>query len=248
MCECDISSRDFSYYFESSWLDQLNVRYELEKRLRSASKLLVSKKKSQYWSRWKFWSRHWVICMYWGLTEHLQTTISCIHVLYLKILIWSINVDALWCIVPFQRCIQQCINALMHRTRAAPHLKIASQSSSPRCLPLTTNILKTTSRRNQATAILPSPCAHHHWYGGQESSLRLKFCNGPGRPSQDEQTKNLHCNVHPWLFHHHNQNLHNWKHHHSSPNHHWRLSLLVSELGWPMFDDFKIVHCFVIVC
>ena len=111
-----------------------------------------------------------------------------------------------WCIVPFQRCIQQCINALMHRTRAAPHLKIASQSSSPRCLPLTANILKTTSRRHQATTNLPSPCPHHHRGGGQDDES-LKFCNGPGRPSQDGQTKNLHCNVHPWLFHIHNQNL-----------------------------------------
>ena len=104
----------------------------------------------------------------------------------------------------------------MHRTRAAPHLKIASRGSFPRCPPLTTNILKTTSRRHQATTNLTTPSPHHHRGGGQddESSFRLKFCNGPGRPSQDGQTKNLHCNVHPWLFYHHNQNLYNWKHHH----------------------------------
>ena len=188
--------------------------------------------------RWKFWSRHSVICMHWCLTEHL--TYVCI--LQFSASMCSLSTDSnliikRWCIVPFQRCIQQCINALMHRTRAAPHLKIASQSSSPRCLPLTANILKTTSRRHQATTKLTSPCPHHHRCAGQddESSFWLKFCNGPGRPSQDEQTKNLHCNIGCFItriF--------------TIANIIIRLqiiideslAMLVSEMGWPMFDDF----------
>ena len=128
---------------------------------------------------------------------------------YLQILIRSLNADAL---CHFQGASS---NASMHRCTAHEQRLISKLHHealfqdvflSPRT---SSTLLRVGTKRPSTT----SPCPYHHRYGGQESSLRLKFCNGPGRPSQDEQTRNLHCNLHPWLFHHYNQNLHNWKHH-----------------------------------
>ena len=130
---------------------------------------------------------------------------------YLQILIRSLNADAL---CHFQGASS---NASMHRCTAHEQRLISKLHHealfqdvflSPRT---SSKLLRVGTKRpptfHRHVLIITEVVDKNHHY-------QLKFCNGPGRPSQDEQTRNLHCNVHPWLFYHHNQNLYNWKHHH----------------------------------
>ena len=136
-------------------------------------------------------------------------------------------------------CAISKVHPAMHQCTDAPH---TSSASSQNCIAELFTKMSSSHHEHPQNYFASAPsghqpsiaCAHHHRCAGQDDES-LKFCNGPGRPSQDGHTKNLQCNIGCFItriF--------------TIANIIIRLqiiideslAMLVSEMGWPMFDDF----------
>ena len=100
-------------------------------------------------------------------------------------------------------CAISKVHPAMHQCTDAPHTRSASSQN---CIAELFTKMSSSHREHPQNYFASAPSDHQPYIalsssaprgGGQddESSFWLKFCNGPGRPSQDGRAKNLHCNI-----------------------------------------------------